>query len=69
MNMNKEYRAELKQLAKTEKKIKQDYKKLTRDTTRAMAELNRSTQRGRVATNRELARIEKRRAILQGRLG
>jgi hypothetical protein len=68
MNMNKEYRAELKQLRKTEKKLNSDYKKLIRETTRQMAALNRSGQRGRMATHRELARIQKRRAILEGRL-
>ena len=68
MNMQKEYRAELRVMKKAEGKINRDVRTLERNTAKAIAVMNRTLERGRKAANKELGRIHQRRAILEGRL-
>lgn len=68
MNMKKEYRAELKALARAQKKLHRDYVLHERNTLKQIAALQRSIKKGEHATNKEIQRINKRRAILEGRI-
>lgn len=68
LSMRSEYRTELKILARAQRKLHRDYERHERSVIKQMAVLQRSIQKGRRATDREIQRINKRRAILEGRL-
>jgi hypothetical protein len=68
MNMNKEYRRELRQLNKVARKIGLDWRRFFATNQKAILKIQRDTARGRKATERELNRISRRQAILEGRL-
>lgn len=68
MNMKKEYRAELRQLAKVERKITGDYNRHHLSVAHQIKQLEKSLSRALKATNREHGRIIYRRGILQARL-
>jgi hypothetical protein len=68
MNMNPEYRAELRQLSKARKKVLSDYKQLYRDTDRQISALIKRRGKGLRTSTREVHRIDRRIAILEGRM-
>jgi hypothetical protein len=66
--MTKEYRDELKTLRKAKKKILSDQQKQDREIQREITKLAKQSARGVQASRKAIAQIEKREAILQGRL-
>lgn len=68
MNMNKEYLAELDQLQKAERKLVRDLRIARRLADQATKRLQRDVARAQKATDRDLEKINRRRAILEGRL-
>lgn len=68
LNMAREYRDELKTLRKHERKIERDFKTFVRQTKKAVDKLQRDRDRAMTNGLREVARIHKRRQILEGRL-
>ncbi|HWX18763.1 MAG TPA: hypothetical protein VN578_02545 [Candidatus Binatia bacterium] len=68
MNMKKQYRAELATLARSERKITRDYQQYNRAITKQIRALTRVLLRGERLTACEMTRIQRRRAILEGRL-
>lgn len=68
MNMKKEYRLELRQLARAERKLNRDCDVAVRTFNRQIKRLRLAIKRGYRATERELDSIARRRAILEGRL-
>lgn len=68
MSMNKEYRAELRDLNEQKRAIQRALKKMERDLTKALRELSRNVKRENLIATKQLNRIAKRRAILLGRL-
>lgn len=68
MNMNKEYRAEIKILNGAERKIRRELSAHTKATVKQIRLLERNSVRAEKRCDRELQRINKRRAILEGRL-
>jgi len=69
MTMKREWRTELKRLGQSERKLHCDYGAHERNCRAQIRSLEKQIARGWRAVARELGRIEKRRAILQGRLG
>jgi hypothetical protein len=68
MNMTPEYRRELRHLTKIENKMGRDLVKVVRDNDKAKKEIDRRTLKAVRNTDREMARVARRRAILEGRL-
>jgi hypothetical protein len=68
MNMNKQYRAEIRQLRRNSRKVQSDFKILTRDCEADLRSLVRFHMRTKKRVEREEARINRRIAILEGRL-
>lgn len=68
MSMNQEYRRELRQLAKTEKKILSQYEQHKALCAKQSVAAMRSCQRAAKLVTKEVYRIQRRRMILQGRL-
>lgn len=68
MNMNKEYRAELKVLRKAKKKIERDMSAATKTASKQVQAIYTALGRGAKRCQKEVARIERRESILQGRL-
>ena len=68
MNMKKAYRQELKMLDRAARKINRDFLRFCNAEGKKIAAIKRNIYRGTKATERELARIDTRRAILNGRL-
>jgi hypothetical protein len=68
MNMNKEYRAELRTLKKAERKLWRDCKAAVRDFNREIAALEKRKDRAVRNTHTAVAKIDRRAAILEGRL-
>ena len=68
MNMLPQYRQELRQLARARRNITRDYTAQKQSCERQLKHLRLSLQRGRRASTRELTRIDRRIAILEGRL-
>lgn len=68
LNMAREYRAELKTLRGHERKIERDFKAFARQAKQAVDKLHRDRDRALSNSLREVARIQKRRQILEGRL-
>ena len=68
MTMTKEYRAELRDLKAQEREISTGLKYVTKQATREISIIERNVMReGKLAT-KQLTRIAKRRAVLEGRL-
>ena len=68
MNMKMSYRAELRALNCAERKIEREHRRACRDCEREVGRLTRSLRKGELAKGRALKHIERRRAILEGRL-
>jgi uncharacterized protein YyaL (SSP411 family) len=68
LNMAREYRDELKTLRKNRRKVVRDAKKATGDLARKIKALERAHRRGGRAAQKTLALIDRRMAILEGRL-
>ena len=68
MDMRKEYRRELKQLERAEKKLWRDLEKFAVVVMRQSAKLRRAVEGAEARTEKEVKRLERRRAILRGRL-
>lgn len=68
INMNKEYKQELKVLRKAKAKIAKDMAGATASAVKQVKAIYTSLGRGAKRCQKELARIEKREAILEGRL-
>lgn len=66
--MAREYRAELKDLKRNRRKISGDSKKAQRDLDRQISKLTRDKVRGVGAAIKHTIRIDRRIAILEGRL-
>jgi 1,6-anhydro-N-acetylmuramate kinase len=68
MNMKKEYREELKTLRRAERHISRDLNECRRECESTIALAKKTMLRAQRATAREFQRINRRRAILEGRL-
>lgn len=68
VNMTRQYRDELKTLNQNGRKLKRDWQHFKRDAEGQLKRIAKLLQRGGKATAKELQRIEKRQAILLGRL-
>jgi hypothetical protein len=67
--MNKQYREELAALRKMERELKSGMVKQKRDAEQEITAIVRERAKFVRGTERELARIQRRRAILLGRIG
>lgn len=68
MNMNKEYRRELAQLDRVETKILTDLRKVIFNCTRAEIKLETKKEQAEARYQKEIDKLDRRRAILNGRL-
>ncbi|HMP82769.1 MAG TPA: hypothetical protein PKA41_08725 [Verrucomicrobiota bacterium] len=68
MNMNKEYRNELRDLKAQEREIARGLKHVTATAKKEITSITRNVEREARLAYKQLARIGKRRAILKGRL-
>ena len=66
--MSPEYRNELRQLQKVEKKIQRDLRNAKATANREIAKQNRAIARAEKNCSRELEKINRRKSILEGRL-
>ncbi len=69
LSMTKQYRAELKTLAAAEKKMRRDYGVVARALGRQADAHLRERDRAQARLVKELKKLHRRRAILEGRLG
>lgn len=68
LNMSREYRDELKTLKKNRRKVLSDHRRATIARNKQIKAITRSQDRGGRATGKVLAVIDRRVAILEGRL-
>lgn len=68
MNMTKPYRAELKALKQAKKKVQRDYHRAIASFETIKRLATRDAQKATRTVHKEIARIDKRIAILEGRL-
>lgn len=68
MNMKKEYRRELRQMIKLQRKVTRDANAFFKQISRQIAALQKKRIVGMKATNREADKIQERINILQGRI-
>lgn len=68
MTMTKEYKRELGQLRKVEKKLKRDASNLVNDCAKQFQAIHRKKMMGLRATTKEQAKLRRRILILEGRL-
>lgn len=68
MNMNKEYRRELAQLDRVETKILTDLHKVIFNCKRAEIKLEKKREQAVARCQKEIDKLDRRRAILNGRL-
>lgn len=67
-NMNKQWRAELRDLKRNKKKVLRDYDVVWREQNKICVAAERIMGRARKASNKAIDRMAKREAILRGRL-
>jgi len=68
LNMNREYRDELRTLKKHRRKVGSDWMAFYRGNRRAVVKLERELKRGLRAFDKTMKAIDRRAAILEGRL-
>lgn len=68
MNMRKEYREELRLLNRSDRKLRSDLIKQLADLGRQTRQIMLAENKARRSTTKQLQRIDRRRAILLGRL-